>query len=240
MPSSVQRALQRIGADDLAAGLIAEQIDRVRRVMPQQVIGPGARLPERIRVGAAEEERLHVHLLDLQLAARDALVDPLVRRIEATRVPDHADEPGDASAAARRPRHPSSCRRAGSPPARACRPSCTGSPAPRAVASACKGSRSSRRVRDRVAQLRRRVRNTVLLRDFLRRRRAAGRRPRRLRHRRSSSAHRDASARTRRRLRHHDLFIARSPGSCGPRPCSTRARDRSDALRAPAHRARRA
>ncbi len=38
--------------------------------------------------------RLHVHLLDLQLAGRDALVDPLVRRIEATRVADHADQAG--------------------------------------------------------------------------------------------------------------------------------------------------
>ena len=43
---------------------------------------------------AAEEVRLHVHLLDLQLAGGDAPVHPLMRRIEAARVPDHADQAG--------------------------------------------------------------------------------------------------------------------------------------------------
>ena len=43
---------------------------------------------------AAEEIRLHVHLLDLEFAGQDLLVDPLVRGIEAARVAAHADEAG--------------------------------------------------------------------------------------------------------------------------------------------------
>ena len=34
---------------------------------------------------------MHVHLLDLEFATRDAFMDPLVRRIKATGVPYHAD-----------------------------------------------------------------------------------------------------------------------------------------------------
>jgi hypothetical protein len=88
------RSLDRVRLHDLAAGLIAEQIDGVCCVMPQQVISPRARLPQRIHVRAPEEVGLHVHLLDLQLAGGEALVEPLMRRIEPTRVPDHADQAG--------------------------------------------------------------------------------------------------------------------------------------------------
>jgi hypothetical protein len=50
------------------------------------------RLAEGVRVRAAEEIRLHVHLLNLELALDDSLMNPLVRRIEAARVADHANE----------------------------------------------------------------------------------------------------------------------------------------------------
>ena len=79
MPSSGwMRALDAVGLHDLAAGLVCEQIDRVRRVVPQQVVGPGARLADRIDVLAAEEIGLHIHLLDVQLAGDDLVVYPLV------------------------------------------------------------------------------------------------------------------------------------------------------------------
>ena len=68
------------------AGLILKQVDRVAGVVPQQMVRPAPRLAERVHVGAAEEVRLHVHLLHLQLARLDALVHPLVARVEAARV----------------------------------------------------------------------------------------------------------------------------------------------------------
>jgi len=76
------------------AGLILEEIDGVAGVMPQQVIGPTARLAERVEVGAAEEIGLHVHLLDLQFAGGDLVVDPLMAGVEAPHVPSHRDETG--------------------------------------------------------------------------------------------------------------------------------------------------
>ena len=51
--------------------LVGEQVDGVRGVVPQQVVGPAARLAERVHVGAAEEVGLHVHLLDVELAGDD-------------------------------------------------------------------------------------------------------------------------------------------------------------------------
>ena len=57
---------------------LGEEVDGVRRVMPQQMIGPRPRLALRVRVRAAEEERLHIHLLNPKLAGRNALMDPLV------------------------------------------------------------------------------------------------------------------------------------------------------------------
>ena len=58
--------------------LVGEQVDGVRGVVPQQVVGPAARLAERVHVRAAEEVGLHVHLLDVELAGDDPLVHPLV------------------------------------------------------------------------------------------------------------------------------------------------------------------
>jgi len=51
----------------------------VRGVVPQQVVGPRARLAERVDVPAAEEVGLHVHLWTLS-SPRNAPVHPLVAR----------------------------------------------------------------------------------------------------------------------------------------------------------------
>jgi hypothetical protein len=137
--------------------------------MPQQVIGPGTRLPERIHVRATEEERLYVHLLDLQLAGGDALVDPLMRRIEAPRVSDHADQPGQPlqlidglgvlPAVGERDLHLHVLARFHA--------------LDRLLCVQLRGRTENHgahvRLRERFAQLRRGMRDAVLLRDFLRR-----------------------------------------------------------------------
>jgi hypothetical protein len=63
-------------------------------VVPQQVVGPGARLAQCIHVRAAKEVGLHVHLLDVEFAGANFLVYPLVAGIEAARVAAHGDQPG--------------------------------------------------------------------------------------------------------------------------------------------------
>ena len=90
----VDRPLDGVGDLDVLAGLVLEQVDGVRGVVPEQVVGPAAGLAERVHVRAAEEVGLHVHLLDGQLARADPAVDPLVRRVEPAGVPDHADQAG--------------------------------------------------------------------------------------------------------------------------------------------------
>ena len=59
-----------LACDDRLAGLIGEQIDRMRGVVPQQMVGPAARLALGVHVRAAEEIGLHVHLLDVEFAGR--------------------------------------------------------------------------------------------------------------------------------------------------------------------------
>ena len=115
--------LHRVGLHDAAAGLVLEQVHRVRGVVPQQVVGPAARLAQRVHVRAAEEIGLHVHLLDVELARLDLLVHVLVAGIEAARVADHRDQAGLLLRLDDRLGRPPACRTAGSPPARACRPS---------------------------------------------------------------------------------------------------------------------
>ena len=90
----MDRPLHRVRLHDLAAGLVGEQVHRVRGVVPQQVVGPAARLAERVHVRAAEEVGLHVHLLDLELAGLDPPVNVLVAGVEAARVADHRDQAG--------------------------------------------------------------------------------------------------------------------------------------------------
>ncbi len=91
MPSGVDRPLDARATRAGLAGLVLEQVDRVRRVMPEQVIGPAAGLAQRIQVLAAKEEGLNVHLLDLQLTRADALMDPLMGRVEAPGMAGHRD-----------------------------------------------------------------------------------------------------------------------------------------------------
>ena len=88
----MDQAFDRVGLHDRRAALIGEEIDRVRRVMPEQVVGPGARLAERVHVGAAEEVGLHIHLLDVERAGQNPLVHILVARVEAARMANHGDE----------------------------------------------------------------------------------------------------------------------------------------------------
>ena len=90
----VDRPLHRVVQLRLLAGLVLEQVDRVRGVVPQQVVCPAAGLPGRVHVRPAEEVGLHVHLLDGQLAGQDAAAHPLVGRVEPASVPDHAGPPG--------------------------------------------------------------------------------------------------------------------------------------------------
>src|SRR5580692_2032537 len=61
--------------------------------MPEQMVSPGARLAERVHVGATEEIGLHVHLLDMELVLENALAHELMARVEAARVADHGDKP---------------------------------------------------------------------------------------------------------------------------------------------------
>ena len=90
----MDRALHRVAVGDVLAGLVLEQVDGVGGVVPQQMIGPAARIAGRVDVLAAEEIGLHVHLLDLQLALLDLLVDVLVARIEAAHMAAHGGDAG--------------------------------------------------------------------------------------------------------------------------------------------------
>src|SRR2546430_15474178 len=85
----MDRALHSIAVVHWLAALILKQIHRVGRVMPEEVIGPAARLAGCIDVGTAEEGRLHVHLKDLQTALLYPFVNPLVTWIEPAHVPGH-------------------------------------------------------------------------------------------------------------------------------------------------------
>ena len=80
--------LDGVGLHDLAR-LVGEQVDRVGCVVPQQVVGPGARLALCVRVAATEEVRLRIHLLHVELARVDLAAHELVRGVEAARVADH-------------------------------------------------------------------------------------------------------------------------------------------------------
>ena len=64
----MDRPLHRVAVGNGFAGLILEQVDGVRGMVPQQMIGPAARIAGGVDVLAPEEIGLHVHLLDFQLA----------------------------------------------------------------------------------------------------------------------------------------------------------------------------
>src|SRR3954452_24780681 len=90
----MDRPLHRIAIGNRLAGLVLEQVDGVGGVMPQEVVGPTARVTRRVDVLAAEEIGLHVHLLDLELTLLDALVNPLMTGVEAAHVPAHRHDAG--------------------------------------------------------------------------------------------------------------------------------------------------
>ena len=85
-------ALHRIGFDNRATCLVSEQIDRVRSMMPKQMVGPATGLAERIHIGAAKEIRLHIHLLDVEFPGFDLVVHILMAGVKTTRVPTHGDQ----------------------------------------------------------------------------------------------------------------------------------------------------
>ena len=90
----MDRALHRVAVGDVLAGLVLEQVDGVGGVVPEQMVGPAPRIARRVDVLPPEEIGLHVHLLDLQLAGLDLLVDVLVARVEAPHVAAHGGDAG--------------------------------------------------------------------------------------------------------------------------------------------------
>ena len=90
-------ALNRIGFHNLATRLVLEEIDRVRGMVPKQMICPAAGLTERVHIRAAEKVGLHIHLLDVESACFDFLVHILMRGIEAPGVAAHGDLAGGLS-----------------------------------------------------------------------------------------------------------------------------------------------
>ena len=90
----MDRPLHRVAIGNGLAGLILEQVDGVGGVVPEQMVGPASRIARRVDVLAPEEIGLHVHLLNLQLASLDFLMDVLMARVEAPHVAAHR---GDSS-----------------------------------------------------------------------------------------------------------------------------------------------
>src|SRR6476620_1319777 len=88
----MDRALHRIAVDHRLATLVLKQVYGMGRVVPQEMIGPAARLTGCIHVGATKEVGLYVHLQDLKLTFLNPFVNPLVTGIEATDVPSHSHD----------------------------------------------------------------------------------------------------------------------------------------------------
>ena len=73
--------------------MVGEQIHCVCGMVPQQMIGPTARLTQGVHIGTAEKIGLHIHLKHIELARLDLLVHKLVTGIKATRVAAHCHQP---------------------------------------------------------------------------------------------------------------------------------------------------
>ena len=86
--------MQRIGLDDRAAALVRKQVHRVGGMVPQQVVGPAARLAQGVHVGAPEEIGLHIQLLDVEFAGPDLLVHIQVAGVKAPSVAAHGHQAG--------------------------------------------------------------------------------------------------------------------------------------------------
>ena len=90
----MDRPLDRVGFHDRRANLISKQVDRMGGVVPQQVIGPTARLSQSVHVGAAKEKGLHIHVLDVEFIRHDLAADPLVAGVEAACMAAHCHQTG--------------------------------------------------------------------------------------------------------------------------------------------------
>ena len=75
--------------------LVREEVDGVRRVVPQEIVGPTASLTERVRYWFDERSTSARPSVGSVSSPRDdSLMNPLVRGVESSRVADHADETG--------------------------------------------------------------------------------------------------------------------------------------------------
>ena len=90
--AGVNRPLNRISLHHRTACLVGEQIHCVCGMVPQQMIGPTARLTQGVHIGTAEKIGLHVHLKHIEMACLDLLVNKLVTGIKATRVTAHGHQ----------------------------------------------------------------------------------------------------------------------------------------------------
>src|SRR5215210_7062795 len=58
------------------------------------MVSPATGLTERVHVRPAEEECLHVHLLDVEFYRNYFAMHPLMARVESARMAAHRDQPG--------------------------------------------------------------------------------------------------------------------------------------------------
>ena len=113
----VDRPLHGVGDLDVLAGLVLEQVDGVRGVVPEQVIGPAARLAE-ARSGSLRRKKYvctSICWMDSSPAAMRRWIhwcDGLNRRV----CPAMQTRPVSRCTCDRPPARPPSCRRAGSRP----------------------------------------------------------------------------------------------------------------------------
>ena len=89
----MNRPLNRIGFNDGGSGLVGKEVYGMGGVMPEEMVGPAARLAQGIDVGTPKKISLHIHLLDVVLAAGDSLADPLMTRIKTPGMAHHGDPP---------------------------------------------------------------------------------------------------------------------------------------------------
>ena len=72
----MRRSLQRMLRDNFLSGLVLEQVNRVCRMVPKQMVRPRTWFTKCIQITAAEEIGLHIHLLNRQVTGSDLLVHP--------------------------------------------------------------------------------------------------------------------------------------------------------------------
>ena len=72
--------------------MVGEQIHCVCGMVPQQMIGPTARLTQGVHIGTAKKIGLHVHLKHIEMACLDLLMNKLVTGIKAPRMAAHGHQ----------------------------------------------------------------------------------------------------------------------------------------------------